>query len=135
MTSAPAVIELMYDDRFLGAGSMLQVLAAGLPLLAFGLIRDCYNAQARFSMTAAFHVVQTVTIWAGLYLALAVFESLPAALAVIAFHKLPELAFLFFFARREGWVDLLKEIRFAPLVLVGALLGVGLSEFIFMIIR
>lgn len=134
LTAAPAVIEFMYDPRYAEAGFILQVLGIGLPLFGMGMIREGFGAQQRFKITAVFGLIQAITIWAGMLVALVIFESPLAAFVVIALHRVPELATLLFCARREGWIDLLNEFRMFPLIGVGALLGLGLSALIYQVI-
>ncbi len=129
-TGGPAIIKLMYDPRYLQAGDIVQIIAVGLPLIGLGMVREAFGAQQRFRVTALFGLVQTITIWSGMLLALAYFDSPELAFAVFALHRIPELALLLFYARREGWIDLLKEFRVFPLIGVGALIGWGISELI-----
>ncbi len=127
LTAAPAVIDLMYDPRYADAGFILQIIGLGLPLFGLGLLRDAWGVQQRFRITALFGSIQAISIWVGVAVALIVFESTLAAFFVIALHRLPELLTLLFMAKREGWVDLLKEVRAMPLIGLGALMGWGLS--------
>lgn len=127
----PALIDLMYDPRYAAAGTILQVLAIGLPLTGIGMIHAAFAARKRFRFITGVVVVQLVTIWAWLVVALAVFASPEAAFLGIALYRLPELAIVLTAARREGWVDLWREIRFLPLVGVGALAGWGLGALYF----
>jgi len=131
LAAAPAVIDLMYDPRYLGAGTILQILALGLPLTGPGLIRDAYGAQKRFRIMAVFGLIQAVSIWAGLIVALMVFDNPWAAFVVVAVHRVPEIAVLLFMARREGWIDILREVRLFPAIGIGALAGWGLSTLYF----
>ncbi|MEM7683828.1 MAG: oligosaccharide flippase family protein [Pseudomonadota bacterium] len=129
LTAAPAVIGLLFDPRYQAAGDILQILGLALPFIGMGMIREGYGAQQRFRVTAFFGLIQTVSIWTGLIIALFVFDNITAAFFVIALHRIPELATVLIYARREGWIDLLKEIRMFPLIGVGAALGLA-AEFL-----
>lgn len=128
MTASPAVIDLLYDPRYLEAGYIMQILAIGLPLTGLGLIRDAYSAQKRFRVMTLISLIQAGSIWLGLVVALPVLGSTLGALLAIALYRVPELAALLAMARREGWVDLLRETRFFPLIAVGAAMGWGIDR-------
>ncbi len=135
LTAAPAVIDILYDPRYLQAGSILQILALGLPVLTLGLIRDAYSAQKRFRIMTLISVIQATSIWIGLTLALPVLGSTLGAFLAVALHRLPEMATLVTLARREGWIDLVKEVRFLPVIGVGALMGWGVDRLWAMVVQ
>lgn len=127
LTASPAVIDMLYDPRYLEAGYIMQILAIGLPLTGLGLIRDAYSAQKRFRVMTLISLIQAVSIWLGLVVALPVLGSTLGALLAITLYRVPELTALLVMARREGWVDLMREFRFFPLILVGAAMGWGVG--------
>lgn len=128
MTASPAFIDLLYDDRYLEAGAVMQILAIGLPLNGLAVIRNAYSAQKRFRLMTVISIIQTVSIWLGLIVALPVLGSTFAALLVVALHRVPELAVLLWLARRENWIDLRREFLFFPMIAVGAAMGWGLDQ-------
>lgn len=128
---APALIDLMYDPRYLQAGEILQILAIGLPLIGFEIIRSAFAAQKRFHIGAIAWMIRALSIWIGLLVALVILEDQTIAFLVIAIHQIPEAVFLLILARREGWTDICREIRFLPTIGVGALFGWGLSALYF----
>lgn len=130
LTAAPAVIGLLFDPRYQVAGDYLQILGLALPFTGIGMIREGYGAGQRFRITAFFGLIQAVSIWTGLMIALFVFDNVIAALFVIALHRLPELAILLGFARREGWISLRREFRLFPLIGVGAVAGLVVESLI-----
>lgn len=125
ITASPAVIELLYDDRYQDVGQMMQILALGLPITGMNVIRNAYSAQKRFKIMTLVSMIQTISIWLGLIVALPVFGSLIGALFVIALYRIPEIAVLLFMAKREGWIDLVKEVRLFPFIAIGAIMGLG----------
>lgn len=128
---APALIDLMYDPRYLLAGEVLQVLVFGLPIIGLGLIRSAFAAQKRFHIMALAGLIQALSIWTGLIVAIIVFEDQAIAFLVVALHRLPEIAFLIVLAHREKWVEFWYEIRFFPVTIIGAVVGWGISELYF----
>lgn len=120
---APLMVGILYDDRYEGVAPLLQLLALGLPLVGVGFIRAAFSAQRRFRAMTFMSLVQTGSIWLGLVLALPVLGSPSLAVAVVALHRLPELAVLLWRARREGWVRFRREARVIPLFAIGVGLG------------
>lgn len=127
LTASPAVMDLLYDPRYLETGSILQVLGIGLPLVCIGIVRDAFIAEKQFKQSAFFGFLQAVSMWIGLLLALMVFESPYAAFLVISLYRLPDLAVMLTNAWRVGWINPLKEVRVFPVIGLGALAGWGLS--------
>lgn len=127
LTAGPAVIDIIYDPRYLYAGTIMQILAIGLPLNAYNLIRNAFNAQKRFKLMTAISLIQMVTMWTGLIVTLAILDNMVAAFVVIALHRLPEMLVLLWMANRDGWIDILREVRFVPVMALGALAGWGLD--------
>lgn len=120
LTTAPSIVAVLYDDRYLGVATMVQILVLGLPLTGFAVLREAFSAQRRFREMTLLSLLQTATIWGGLTVALAGFGSVPGALLVVAFHRVPEIALLLGMSHREGWVDPVREVRLLPLIAVGA---------------
>lgn len=120
---APTLVGIIYDDRYAGVAVMLQILALGLPLGGFAILREAFSAQRRFREMTMLSLIQTATVCIGLYLALPVFGSVPAALFVVALHRIPEIVVLLVKGYLEGWVAPLKEFRNLPFLVVGLMLG------------
>lgn len=127
LTAGPAVIDIIYDPRYLYAGTIMQILAIGLPMNVYNLIRNAFSAQRRFRLMTVISVIQMATMWIGLILSLAVFVSSVAAFFVIALHRVPEMLVLLWMAHKDGWIEILREIRFVPALAVGAALGWGVD--------
>jgi len=128
LTFAPTLVGILYDDRYAEVAGMIQVLSVGLVLIGPGLLREAFNAERRFRAMATLGLLRAVTIWAGLGLAVFGFRSVPAALLVIALHRVPEIALLLLMGIRRGWVDILREIRILPLAFLGAAAGWAMAS-------
>ncbi len=124
---APLIIQIVYDDRYFGVAYILQILSLGLPLSGFVILREAYSARRQFRKMTSLSIIQAVSIWLGLSLALPVFGSITAAFFVIAFHRIPEILALLSMGYREGWVSWWREVRFLPLIIVGLILGLALD--------
>lgn len=131
LSGGAAVIDILYDPRYRDAGWMIQVLSIGLLMIGPNLIRDAFGAQGRFRPMAILGFVQMIFAWAGVAVALLVFESFLLALLALALHRLPETLLALVVASREGWIDVWREIKPFPWLAVGAGLGWGVDVFWF----
>lgn len=127
LTLAPLLVGIVYPDAYRPVAGVIQILALGLPLVGPGLLRDAFGAQRRFRLMAVLSFVRMATIWTGLVVAIFVFRSETLALLVVALHRVPEVALLTALGRREGIIDLFRELRLVPLVAVGAAAGLILE--------
>lgn len=126
-TLAPLIVHILYDDRYAGVAQIVQILSLGLPLTGFVILREAFSAQRQFRIMSFLSVVQVVTIWVGLIVAVVIFHSIALALGVLALHRLPEIVVLLYLSHRKGWVNLWKEIRFFPVILVGVAIGYAVT--------
>ncbi|MGR3292108.1 MAG: oligosaccharide flippase family protein, partial [Paracoccaceae bacterium] len=120
---APLLIEIVFDDRYLGAAPFVQILALSLIFMPMAFIRDAYSAERRFRAITFFSLIQATVLWSGLCIAIFIFQSLILAVFVTALHRIPDITVLLVKSRAEGKVSLRKEIQFMPLLLVGG--GIG----------
>ncbi|WP_039528023.1 oligosaccharide flippase family protein [Ruegeria sp. ANG-S4] len=120
---APLLIEIVYDARYEPVAHILQVLALGLPLSGFVVLREAFSAQRRFKKMTVLSIVQAASVWVGLLLALPVLHSTQAAFWVVSLHRTPEILLLLIMGRQEKWVLWKKEFRYVPLIFAG--MGIG----------
>jgi O-antigen/teichoic acid export membrane protein len=128
ITFAPTLVRIIYDDRYADVAGMIQILSVGLILIGPRLLREAFSAKRRFREMTVLSLTSAASIWIGLCVAVLVFDSVNAALFVVALHRIPEVVMLLAMGRREGWVSLWHEVRLMPLVLVGAGAGWGMAE-------
>ena len=122
---APMIVHILYDDRYQSIAVFIQILSLGLILIGPSFIRSAFAAERRFKRMTLFSLIQLVSIWGGLFVTIVFFKMPMAAVFVIALHRLPEILVMLRTADRYGWIDWWKEVRFLPLVFVGAALGWG----------
>ena len=123
LTFAPRLVAIVYDDRYAGVATIIQILALGLPIAGFAVLREAFSAERRFREMTLLSLVEAATVWVGLMVALIGFGSVTGALIVVVLRRLPEIVVLLVKGDREGWVDPLREVRFLPLIAIGAGLG------------
>ncbi len=124
-TAGVFVVNFLYDPRYSEAGPMVQILALGLALYPFPIIRNAFTA------TADTHVVAGISILDALSLlslaAIGYFALGPlGAIAGVAIHRIIPAAVIVVLARQRGWIGIWHELRIIPVFLVGVLLGKGM---------
>lgn len=123
---APLLVQLIFDDRYQGIAPIVQVLIWSVLATGPTLLRTAFIAERRFKQMTLLSAVTAVTLWVGLCLAVFVFDSVPAALLVIALHRLPEALIITLLAKGRDWIILWREFISFGFCLLGALAGWGL---------
>ena len=120
--AGPDIVNFLYDDRYRGAGWVLQVLGLSLAPIPFRMINQAFIANGEwrgFSVNSAFLSVSLVgAIAAGYY-----FAGWAGAVWGVSLHSWPATLTLLVRAHRRGWIDPLREISMIPAALLGLTLG------------
>ena len=61
-TTGTLIVGVLYDARYSGAGSMLQILAVGLAVYPFQLIRSAFTAVGDTHVVASLSILQAVAL-------------------------------------------------------------------------
>lgn len=111
--TGPAIIAVLYDDRYLGAGMMLQLLSLSLLFSRYGVVNMAYVALGRAELMASVHVVKLV---ASVVLLIAGYHllGLTGALLAVACHAAFPVAYMLWTNRSLG----LNDFRHEALVLL-----------------
>jgi len=125
---AEIIIGVVFDDRYAGVASILQILALSLVVTGPLLPRAAFNAERKFREMAYLSVVTTATIWVGLAISVFVLNSMTVAFFVIALHQLPEAILLGIAGARRKWVMPLYEVMPGVFLATGLGLGWGLAQ-------
>jgi O-antigen/teichoic acid export membrane protein len=120
--TGPQIIGTLYDPRYSQAGPMLQLLAIGLALYPFQLIRSAFTAVGQTYTVAAVSIIQALSLVSFLILGYLGFGVLGAVAGIAISDAVPSLAFLGL-AHRRRWFSLRHELRIVPLSALGFLLG------------
>ena len=122
--TGPVVVELLYDDRYLDAGFMLQILSISLVFTRYGIFNMAYVALGHAQLMASVHVVKLVSIFALLLLLYHMF-GFTGALIAIAIHAAPSVLFMFWANHFHGLNDFKYEFLVLPVWVIGY--GAGLA--------
>lgn len=120
---APALVQIVFDDRYQSVAPLLQILSLGLLVLGPMILRDAFSAQRQFKEMTILSIVTAITIWAGLGISVLIFDSITAALICIALFKLPETIILWIKGYYRGWVVPIRELTPLVFVPIGMALG------------
>lgn len=123
MILSPLIVQIVFDDRYTGVAPFMQLLCIGLPLAGPLILRSAFSAERQFKTMTLLSFVSTLTIWAGLILALFTFRSVEGALLVVALFRLPEAFLLFYRSIQRGWMKPIRETL--PMVFFAVGLGIG----------
>jgi O-antigen/teichoic acid export membrane protein len=121
-----AIIRLLYDARYEGAGYILQLLSLSLIPLRYGGLGMCYMATGQPKIITVF----TITRLAGVATLIPVanwlwgIDGVLIAIPLTYFVTLPLVAY---FSIRLGFASFVQEIAAFPVVLLGAFAGQGLN--------
>ncbi len=116
------LIEILYDDRYLQAGRMLEILSLSLFMERFSLTGNCFMALGKPKLLVPLIVVKVAMIFLFVPIAYSTF-GLEAALWVIAGSALPALPIFFYFKSRYKLLSWKRE--FYALFFLGGGIGAG----------
>ncbi len=122
MTSAPALVGVLYDPRYAQAGWMLQILAVALLVLPFEIVPQCFLALGMPKLSMRTLAFRLVALYAMMPLGFQLF-GVPGALWGIVASQFLYLLVLVWYAARFRLLAIEKELRVLPMILVG--IGAG----------
>lgn len=122
MVSGQSLIDLLYDQRYVQAGWMLEILAAALLTLPFQVATQCFMALGMPSLLSHSMVIRLVTLFLitpiGFH-----FFGLPGAVYGIMLSHFSYLPVIVFFQVKHELFDLRKELLPIPGLLAGIVVG------------
>lgn len=124
LVSAPAIVALLYDSRYHGAGWMLQVLAAALLAVPSRVHAMCLLSLGLSRLHSNLVVVRLVSLLAAFPLGFHFF-GLPGALWGVVLSSCATVPLTFAYAAREQLLDLRREASMLPALVLGVMLGVA----------
>jgi O-antigen/teichoic acid export membrane protein len=126
--TGPLVIDILYDERYREAGTILSILALGLLLMRYQLAHQVYlalNLPKYHAMLNAVRVVSTFTlIPLGLWLG-----GITWGLYAIALRELPSVLLTFWLNARHGLNHWRLEVGVLAFWVLGFALGEGTNLF------
>lgn len=123
----PSIIQLLYDDRYTSAGTMLQILSFSLIFARFNVFNMAYLAVGKPEYQAILSIAKLVAV-ALLLPILFNYFGLEGAIYAAALHPIAILPLHYWFARQLGLLDLKYELLVLPAWPAGYLAGLASIE-------
>lgn len=117
-----AVIDLLFDDRYRGAGAILEILALSLVFVRYGVAEMCCLALGKPRILSMQIAVRGLALYS-LIPALFYLFGFEGALWAVVLHRVFSLLPVFAFKIQHGLLDIRKELVVLPIFFVGMLAG------------
>jgi len=118
----PSIVHILYDQRYVEAGSLLQILSFALIFVRYNVFNTTYVAIGRSDYQAAINIIRLVSI-AVLLPLLFSYYGLEGATYAVALHPIIILPIHFWLFRKLGLLNLKYEILVLPTWGLGYLAG------------
>ena len=115
-------IQALYDDRYLAAGSMFEVLQLSLFEIRYTLVFQCFLALGMPKLLIPVTLIRTAALYGLIPLTYAHF-GIEGVLWVICGSYFLTIPYLIAVKLKHGLFDLVNEIKVLPLLLCGYLVG------------
>lgn len=120
------LIDLLYDQRYVAAGAMLQILALSLVVVRYGVAHQIYLALGLPRNLAIINGVRLFSLYA-LVPALYYLAGLQAAIWAIALHGIPTVMVIFAMNAKLGLNDFRRETLVLVAVPAGYFCGLAVN--------
>ena len=121
---APAIIEFLYDDRYLEAGPMLQVLSLALALGRFSVAQQVYLALNEPRYQVVLNVARAVSLYVTVPVAFH-FYGLSGAMIAIALREIVSVPLIFWFNAKHQLNNFRLELLWLLFWPLGWVSGAG----------
>jgi O-antigen/teichoic acid export membrane protein len=126
---APGIIQVLYDDRYHEAGTLLQILSFGLISVRFNIFNTAYVAIGKPEYWAAINAVKLVSIAILLPLLFNAY-GLEGAIYAVALHPLATLPLNYWLMSKVGLLDIKYDLLVLPAWPAGYVVGLAMIELI-----
>src|SRR5262249_40864479 len=120
--SGEFVVHFLYDPRYSQAGLMVQLLAIGLAIYPFHLIRSAFTVVGDTHVVAGVSVLQAASLILCLVAGFVIAGPFGAVMGVAVHRVIPSLMILALAGQRY-WIDLRQEFRIVPAFGAGVVAG------------
>ena len=120
--SGEFVIHVLYDPRYAQAGLMIQLLAIGLTIYPFYLIRAAFTAMGDTHIVAGVSVLQAASMILCLVGGFVIAGPF-GAIGGLGVHRIIPSLTILLLASRRNWIDPWRELRVAPAFIGGVVAG------------
>ena len=129
LTGSPLLISILYDERYAQAGNMMAILSLSFFTMRYMLANQVWIALGLTKYQAIDNIIRVVSLWVLLPLLLAI-GGVKYAIWGAALYTFPTLILVFYVNCRLGMFSLKRELVVLPMLAVGAMCGVLLTDFV-----
>jgi O-antigen/teichoic acid export membrane protein len=126
------LIRLLYDERYLPAGHMLEILSIALFEVRYNLLGQCFIALGKPKLLAPIISIRLIALYALMPL-LFKWYGLDGAIWIAGGSALFGLPLIIYLKIRHGLFDFVKELRVLPVLLVGYMFGLLVTRILMQI--
>ena len=126
-TASPLIIDCLYDERYVSAGSMLAILSLSLFTLRFAIAHQAWIALGLTKYQAFDNIIRFASLWIALPLLLAI-GGTQYAIWGVALHTFPTLILIYIVNRKLGLINAWRELIVLPFFAFGAFSGMALTR-------
>lgn len=123
------IVEILYDDRYLEAGWMMQILSLSIAGIGFTLAKQIALALGHTRFFSGLVTLQLVTLYS-LTIVLFKLFGLPGAIWGIVLYPVTGIIASFWYMKKNNLLQLHREVMMIPLAFVGWVVGVLLEHII-----
>ena len=124
--SGQFVVNFLYDARYAESGIMVSILALGIAIYPFSIIRSAFAATGDAHIVAATSILTVASLVVCSAVGFFAFGVLGIVGGVALRRIIPSIAIIFL-AHKRDWISARQELRLVPVFLVGVLLGKGVA--------
>jgi O-antigen/teichoic acid export membrane protein len=121
-SSGSTIVEILYDDRYLASGPMLEVLCIALVVARYGVAYSMFLALGKPHLLIPINLSTLLALYILLPIAFKLF-GLDGAVWVAGGSAFFSLPVIFYLKIKYSIFDMVKEIRVLPILGVGYALG------------
>ena len=125
--SGHLLIQLLYDERYLAAGHMLEILSLSLFAVRFSVDSQCYMALGKPRLLIPLVLVRILALFGLMPLAFHTW-GLSGAVWVAGVSSFFSIPITFYFRIQYNLFDLKRELVVLPLLVVGYLFGLIINQ-------
>mgnify|MGYP000370755332 CR=1 FL=1 len=123
------IIKLLYDDRYIEAGWMLEVLSWSIVFVGYSMAGICLMAKGNVKSTAWLIFTATVFLYTCLPVAYA-YYGMYGAVVMISLNYIIDIPSTFYMLKKNELLDIRKEFQMVPVLIISYYLGLYLLDFL-----
>jgi len=125
--SGETIVKFLYDERYLEAGIMLNILALSFVVMRFGVAGQFYLACGKPKIMSILMVVRLLFMVLFIPVGFSINQHIGAVWGLVL-ASIPGMVLTVFFKKKFGIFDLWNELKVLPIFIIGMFIGFALNE-------